>query len=218
MGHKVHPTVFRLGPQYTWKSRWFATGKRYAELVNTDIKLRNELMKKLANAGICEVEIERSLRSITIRLFVSRPGVVIGRGGSGIEELRKFIYVFLKINPDDSHAVRVDVPVEEVKSPDLNAYLVAKRVADQLQRRIPHRRVVHRSLDTVMAAGAKGVKIILGGRIAGAEISRTEKYFQGSIPQQTIRADIDYAEVPCLTRSGYVGIKVYIYKGGAQLS
>jgi len=218
MGQKVHPTAFRLGPQYTWKSRWFATGKRYAELVKTDILLRKTLMAKLENAGICEVEIERSLKSVTVRLFVSRPGVVIGRGGKGIQELNKFVYDFLKIDPDDTQAVRVDIPVEEVKSPDLNAYLVAKRVADQLMRRIPHRRVVHRMMDTVMAAGAKGVKIVMGGRIGGAEISRREKYFQGSVPQQTIRADIDYAQVPALTRSGYVGVKVYIYRGEAELS
>lgn len=217
MGQKVNPTAFRLGPQYTWKSRWFATGKRYAQLVAVDTKLRKILMKRLERAGICEVEIERSLKSMTIRLFVSRPGVVIGRGGTGITELRKFIYEFLDINPDDPQAMKVDIPVEEVKQPDLNAHLVAKRVADQLVRRIPHRRVVHKTMGAVMAAGAKGVKIILGGRIAGAEISRTEKYFQGSIPQQTIRANIDYASLPALTRSGYVGIKVYIYKGEAEL-
>lgn len=217
MGQKVHPTAFRLGPQYTWKSRWFATGKRYAELVKTDIMLRSVLLKKLANAGICEVEIERSLKTITITLYVSRPGVVIGRGGSGIEELIRFIYDFLKIDQNDPKAVKVDVPVKEVKNPDLNAYLVARKVTDQLERRIPHRRVVHKTMDSVMAAGAKGVKIVLGGRIAGAEISRTEKYSQGSIPQQTIRADIDYAQVPALTRSGYVGVKVYIYRGEAEL-
>ena len=218
MGQKVNPTAFRLGPQYTWKSRWFATGKRYAQLVAVDTKLRADLMKKLARAGICEVEIERSLKSMTIRLYVSRPGVVIGRGGTGIEDLKKYIYKFLNIDPNDPQATKVDIPVEEVKNPDLNAHLIAKRVVDQLVRRIPHRRVVHKAMDTVMAAGAKGVKIILSGRIAGAEISRVEKYSQGSVPQQTIRADIDYAQIPALTRSGYVGVKVYIYKGEAKLT
>lgn len=215
MGQKVNPIVFRLGPLYTWKSRWFATGQKYAEFVKTDISLRKMLMERLANAGITEVEIERSLKSITVRLFVSRPGVVIGRGGSGIEELTKFIYKFLKIDPNDPQAIKVDVPVEEVKQADLNAYLIAKRVADQLVRRIPHRRVVHKTMDAVMRAGAKGVMIILSGRIRGAEISRTEKYSKGSVPQQTIRANIDYAQVPALTRSGYVGVKVYIYRGEA---
>lgn len=218
MGQKIHPTVFRLGPQYTWKSRWFATGKRYAELVQKDTRLRQLLMKKLANAGICEVEIERSLKSMTIRLLVSRPGVVIGRGGTGIEELRKFIYSYLGINPQDPQATKVDIPVEEVKNPDLNAHLIAQRIVDQLVRRIPHRRVVHKVMDAVMGAGAKGIKVVLGGRIGGAEISRTEKYFKGSVPLQTIRAAIDYAQVPALTRSGYVGIKVYIYKGESQLN
>jgi len=218
MGQKVNPIAFRLGPQFTWKSRWFATGKRYAELVAVDTRLREDLMTKLARAGICEVEIERSLKSVTIRLFVSRPGVVIGRGGAGIEDLRKYIYKFLKIDPDDAQAVKVDIPVEEVKNPDMNAHLVAKRVADQLVRRIPHRRVVHKTMDAVMATTAKGVKIVLSGRIAGAEISRTEKYSKGSVPQQTIRANIDYAQLPALTRSGYVGIKVYIYKGEVKLS
>ncbi len=217
MGQKVNPTAFRLGPQYTWKSRWFATGKRYADLVAKDTHLRRDLMKKLEKAGISEVEIERSLKSITIRLYVSRPGVVIGRGGKGIDELRNYIYDLLNIDPNDPQATKVEIPIEEVKKPDLDAHLVAKRIVDQLIRRIPHRRVVHRTMDTVMAAGAKGVKIILSGRIAGAEISRTEKYSLGSIPQQTIRADIDYEEMPALTRSGYVGVKVYIYKGEAPL-
>jgi len=217
MGQKVNPTAFRLGPQYTWKSRWYATGKRYADLVSKDTQLRANLLKKLTKAGISDVEIERSLKSITIRLFVSRPGVVIGRGGSGIEELRKYIYQLLDINPDDPQATKVDIPIEEIKKSDLNAHLVSQRIIDQLIKRIPHRRVVHKSMDAVMAAGAKGVKIILSGRIAGAEISRREKYFLGSIPQQTIRADIDYAEMPALTRSGYIGVKVYIYKGESQL-
>ena len=217
MGQQVNPTAFRLGPQYTWKSRWYATGKRYADLVSKDTQLRANLLKKLTKAGISDVEIERSLKSITIRLFVSRPGVVIGRGGSGIEELRKYIYQLLDINPDDPQATKVDIPIEEIKKSDLNAHLVSQRIIDQLIKRIPHRRVVHKSMDAVMAAGAKGVKIILSGRIAGAEISRREKYFLGSIPQQTIRADIDYAEMPALTRSGYIGVKVYIYKGESQL-
>ena len=218
MGQKINPTIFRLGPQYTWKSRWFASGKRYAELLATDTKLRQALMKRLTNAGITEVEIERSLKSITIRLYVARPGVVIGRGGTGIGELKEYVKQLLGVNSDDAQALRVDIPVEEVKHPDLNAHLVATKIADQLVRRIPHRRVVHKTMDAVMAAGAKGVKIILGGRIGGAEISRVEKYFLGSIPQQTIRADIDYAQVPALTRSGYVGVKVYIYKGEGTLS
>jgi small subunit ribosomal protein S3 len=212
MGQKIHPFAFRLGPQFNWKSRWFASGDRYRKLVQQDNHIRKVLMNQLKLAGITDVQIERSLKNITIRLFVTRPGVVIGRGGSGIEELRKNIMKMLEVDPNDSKAIRVDLPVEEVKAPDLNAHLVATRIAEQLARRMPHRRVIKKTMGSVMGAGAKGVQIVLSGRINGAEIGRTEKYSEGSVPKQTIRANIDYAEIPSLTKSGYVGVKVWIHK------
>lgn len=211
MGQKIHPFGFRLGPLYQWKSRWFATGAQYRKLIQEDTKLRETLMERLKPAGVTGIEIERSLRSIAIKLMVTRPGVVIGRGGSGIEELRKFIVDFLKIDTKDPRAPRVDLNVEEVKSPDLSAHLVATRISDQLIRRIPHNRIIGRVMEQVMNAGARGVSVVLAGRIGGSEIGRKEKYSQGSVPRQTIRAEIDFAKVASLTKSGYIGIKVWIY-------
>jgi small subunit ribosomal protein S3 len=218
LGQKVHPYGFRLGNLYTWKSKWFANKHDYKKLLLEDITLRNFLMKRLKNAGIVTVDIERSIKKIKITLHVSRPGVVIGRGGAGIAKLQEEIKQMLKINPNDKQAMKVDIPVEEVKHPDLHARLIAQRLADQLIGRYPHRRAVSQALDKVMEAGAKGIKIQLAGRIGGAEIARQEKYSRGNVPTQTLRAEIDYCELPALTRSGYVGIKVWIYRGQKKIS
>ena len=212
MGKKVHPFGFRLGNFYLWKSYWFANGKRYMDFLHEDLGLREVIKEKLKLAGVVRVEIERSINKILVILFVSRPGIVIGRGGSGLEKLKQIIHRYLKINPNDPKAMKVELKVEEVKKPDLSACLVAQRIVDQLVKRYPHRRAVNQAMDKVVEAGAVGVKIVLAGRIAGAEISRTEKYSRGSIPTQTLRAGIDYAEKPALTRSGYVGVKVWIYQ------
>lgn len=212
MGQKAHPYGLRLGSYRTWTSLWFAGGDEYKRLLHEDLRLRKILKNKLKAAGVVKIVIERSINTITVILHVSRPGVVIGRGGSGYEELKKIIYKELKINPNDPKAMKVDLKIEEVKNPDLSAELVAQRIVDQLEKRYPHRRAVSQALDRVMEAGASGVKVVLGGRIAGAEISRKEKYPRGRLPTQTLRADIDYAEVPALTRSGYIGVKVWIYK------
>jgi len=212
LGQKVNPFGFRLGTLYSWKSKWFAQGMDYQKFLLEDIELRRFLMEKLKLAGIVRVEIERSINTIKIILHVSRPGVVIGRGGSSLEALKKFINKKLKINPADSRAMKVDLEVKEVKNPDLSARLVCQRLVDQLAKRYPHRRAVAMAMDRVMNSGAQGIKIVLAGRIAGAEISRTEKYNRGTIPLQTLRADIDYAQIPSLTKSGYIGIKVWIYK------
>jgi len=217
MGKKVHPYIFRLGPLYTWKSRWFANKHDYQDFLLEDIQLRTFLMDKLKNAGVVNIEIERSIKTIKITIFVSRPGVVIGRGGSGLEILNKEIKSKLNIKDNDPKAIKVDIKVEEVKNPDMQAFLIARRIADQLVGRYPHRRAVNQALDRAMESGAKGIKIQLSGRIGGAEIARVEKYSRKSIPTQSLRSDIDYAEVPSLTRSGYVGIKVWVYKGEKQL-
>lgn len=213
MGQKVNPFGFRLGPLYTWKSRWFADDNTYQEFVLQDFKLRKFLKERLKLAGINQVEIERSINTTKVILHVARPGVVIGRGGSNIEQLKEEISSQFGINKKDPKAPKIEVEVTEVKDSETSSYLVAQRIAEQLSKRYPHRRAVSQAIDRVMGAGAKGVKIVLAGRIAGAEISRTEKYSRGSVPTQTIRADIDYAQYPSLTKFGYIGIKVWIYKG-----
>jgi small subunit ribosomal protein S3 len=213
MGQKVNPLGFRLGPVYTWSSRWYADDKNYARFLRQDVALRKALTARLKPAGLAQVEIERSIHKMKIILHVSRPGVVIGRGGTGLEEVKKYIDAIassFKL-PGDANT-KIEVAVEPVKEPNLNAQLVASNIADQLARRMPHKRVCISTLDRVMTAGALGVKILLAGRIAGAEISRKEKYKAGSIPLSTIRKAIDYAEVPSLTKSGYIGVKVWIYK------
>lgn len=213
MGQKVNPTGFRLGKIFSWKSRWFAKADNYSDKVLEDHKLRQYFSDKLTSAGLVQVDIERYISKMRIVLQVSRPGVVIGKGGSNLEEIKKEVEKVINVNKDKKEQVKVDLKVEEVKSPDLSARLVAERIVNQLVNRFPHRKAVLQALDKVMSAGAKGVKIQLAGRIGGAEIGRTEKYFQGSVPTQTLRANIDYFEVPAKTRSGYVGIKVWIYKG-----
>jgi len=217
MGQKVNPLAFRLGLLYDWKSRWFAEGKDYQQFLLKDVRLRKFLMSQLKNAGVAEVLIERSLKTIKITLFVARPGVVIGRGGSGLEELKRILVKHLGIKASGDIKSKLELSVQEVKNADLSSHLVATRIVEQLKKRYPHRRAVNQSIERVMAAGAKGVKIALAGRVGGAEINRTEKYSQGSIPLATLRADIDYAEVPALTKSGYVGVKVWIYKGEKKL-
>jgi len=217
VGQKVNPKGFRLGTLYSWKSKWFAKKGNYKKFLLEDIKLRDFLKDKLRMAGLVEAEIERSINTITITLYVSRPGVVIGRGGSRLKQLKEQIHRKLNINPNDPKAMKVDIDVKEVEKPDLSARLIAQRVVFQLGKRYPHRRAVHQAMERVMEAGAKGVKIELSGRIAGAEIGRTEKYSKGKIPLQTLRADIDYSQKPALTKSGYVGVKVWIYKGEEEI-
>ncbi len=214
MGQKVNPVLFRIGNIYTWKSRWFANKHNYADKVLEDYQLREYLQEKLESAGLDEIFIERSLSTIKIILRVSRPGVVIGRGGSNLEEIKKGVEGILKeTGTEESRKTRVNIKVEELQHPELSAKLVAERLIGQLISRYPHRRAINQALEKVMSAGAKGVKIQLSGRIGGTEIGRTEKYFKGSVPTQTLRAIIDYYEQPAKTRSGYVGVKVWIYKG-----
>lgn len=217
MGQKVNPFSFRLGSLYTWKSRWYADKKNYKDILLQDVKLRKFLFKELKTAGIANVEIERSIKIIKITVYVSRPGVVIGRGGKGLESLNNEIKKILGIKENDNKSTKIDIKVKEIKSPDTEARLVAQRIADQLVGRYPHRRAVSQALDKAIEAGAKGIKVKLSGRIGGAEIGRSETYSRKSIPTQSLRADIDYAEMPSPTRSGYVGIKVWIYKGEKQL-
>lgn len=220
MGQKVNPRGFRIGPLYTWRSRWFADAKSYKDFLFADVMLRKALHIRLKTAGLARAEIERSINKMKIILHVSRPGVVIGRGGSGLEELKKFIEAFVARNGGKSQAgkdsgkLKIELSVEPVKEPNLDAFLVASNIADQLAKRMPHKRVCLQSLDRIMSSGAKGAKISLAGRIAGAEIARKEKYQAGSVPLSTIREPVDYAHVPSLTKSGYIGVKVWICRKG----
>lgn len=213
MGQKVNPGGFRLGhiEGFDWTSRWFADKGTYKDLLFEDIKLRRELMKRLRLAGVMRVDIDRSPREVGVRVVVSRPGMVIGRAGSGTEELKKFILDLMAKKSEKPP--KVDLIVEEIKDPETSAYLVATRIAEQLAKRMPHRRVIRRAMERVISAGAKGIKVALGGRIGGAEIARRETYHLGKIPLQTLRANIDYTSYPSLTKSGYIGVKVWIYKG-----
>ncbi|MBI3397461.1 30S ribosomal protein S3 [Candidatus Woesebacteria bacterium] len=213
MGQKINPIGARVGTFLPWKSRWFASDESLKSNLIEDIKIRRALIERLKLAGINDVEIERLPKSLVITLTVARPGVVIGRGGTGIEELKKFILKLLgELRKKSIKDFKIDLRVNEVKNPDLSAYLVAIRIASEMERRIPHRRVVTKTIERVMASGALGVKVVLAGRIEGAEISRVEKYREGAVPTQTLRETIDYAQVPALLKRGYVGVKVWIHK------
>ncbi|MDE2025432.1 MAG: 30S ribosomal protein S3 [Patescibacteria group bacterium] len=215
MGKKVNPVVLRLGSVFNWQSRWF-NNRDYQKTVLEDYTLRKALMNRLSSAGIARVEIERSINSAKLILFVSRPGMVIGRAGTGLEDLKKYIMgLFAQIDPKKvgKNAPKVDIRVEPVKDPNLDAYLVAKNVAEQLAKRLPFKRVLNQNAERVMTAGAKGVKILLTGRIAGSEIGRREKIHVGTVPLSTIREHVHYASVPSLTKKGYIGVKVWINTG-----
>jgi small subunit ribosomal protein S3 len=217
MGQKINPTGFRIGSFLPWKSRWFSDDGKFKDYLIEDIKIRRTLMDKLKLAGITQVEIERLPKSIVVTMMVSRPGVVIGRGGSGIEDVKKTILKVIKsVRGNKTGNIKIDPRVVEIKNPEISAHLVASRIASELERRMPHRRAVMRAMERVMNSGAVGVKIVLSGRIAGADISRVEKYHKGSVPTQTLRKNIDYAQVPALLKRGYVGVKVFIHKKQEQ--
>lgn len=213
MGQKVHPKGLRLGVIYNWGSRWFFSDKQaYRNALVEDVNIRRKLMKKYSFASITNIDIERAINKITVILYSVKPGMIIGRGGKGLEEVKKIILSELKLpkNTKKGKEFKIDIKIEPVKKPYLNAYYVAQAIAEKLVRNFPHRAVVHNTMNRVIEGGGKGVKVQLGGRINGAEISRREKYFQGTIPTSTIREDVDFAIYPALTKSGYVGVKVWI--------
>lgn len=212
MGQKVHPKGLRLGIIYNWSSRWFFSNKKaYREALVSDTHIRETLMKKLQFASVTQVEIERAINKITLIIYSVKPGMIIGRGGKGLEDVKKYVMQYLKINPKAKES-KLDLKIEPVKKPYLNAYYVAQSIAEKLVKNFPHRSVVHSTMNRVIESGGKGIKVQLGGRIAGAEISRREKYFQGTIPTSTIREDVEFSKYPALTRSGYIGVKVWICK------
>lgn len=213
MGQKVNPIGIRVGHFLPWKSRWFSDSRSFSDFLIEDFKIRGGLMGRLKLAGITGVEIERLPKSLVLVITVSRPGVVIGRGGSGIEDVKKYVLdIIRKVRGKNIKDLKIDIRINEIKNPELSAYLVASRIVSEMERRIPHRRIVQKALERVMASGALGAKVTLSGRVGGAEIHRVEKFKVGSVPTQTLREDIDYAETPALLKRGYVGVKVWIHR------
>ncbi len=213
MGRKVHPFIFRLGTVNTWKSRWF-NQKEYKKLLEQDVKLRDFILKKLSKAAVDLVEIERSANLIKIIIGTARPGLVIGRGGSGVEELKQEIKkIIYKNNPELSN-IDVNLEINEIRDPNSHAAIVAQDIASQIERRMPYRRVIKQTLDKIIqSTGVQGAKITVKGRLNGAEIARKEWLKKGRISLQTIRANIDYAEATAYTTYGTIGVKVWISKG-----
>ena len=207
MGHKVHPTIHRMQVIYTWDSKWYA-GKNYAKQVEQDIKIREFLFKKFKDASIDSIGIGRGPKEVTITILAAKPGLIIGRGGQGIDDLRKMIErKFLQMSS------KVRLNIKEVRSPALSAQIVAQSIATEIERRIPFRRVMKQTIDRVMKAGAKGVKVAMAGRLNGVEIARREKLAAGTVPLITLRSDVDYALVEAQTIYGKIGIKVWICHG-----
>ena len=204
MGQKVNPHGIRLGIVKAWDARWYAD-KDFAQNLHEDIKIRDYLKKSLQTAGVPRVETERSKNRLKLTIHTAKPGMVIGRGGSGIEQIKEGLK-----NLTDK---RVDINIAEIKQPDLDATLVAENIAAQLERRIAFRRAMKQAVGRTMRLGAKGIKIAVSGRLGGAEIARRESYREGSIPLHTLRADIDYGTAEAHTTYGRIGIKVWIFKG-----
>ncbi len=205
MGRKVHPIGFRLGINKTWDSRWFATPDKYADQLHEDREIRNVIFKATPRAGISKIEIERFPNSVQITVHTARPGIVIGRKGANVKELRRMI--------QELTGTTVKLDISEIKEPDLDARLVAENIANQLERRISHRRAMQRAIGQTMRQGAEGIKVMCSGRLGGNEMARREWMREGRVPAQTLRADLDFARAEALTTYGRIGVKVWIYKG-----
>lgn len=208
MGQKVHPTGMRLGISTEWTARWYAEGRDYADFLQSDLEIREYLKKKLSQASVSRIQIDRPAKAAFITIHTARPGIVIGKKGEDIEALRKEIArrTGLSIN-------NVKVNIEEIRKPEIDAQLVAESIAQQLERRIMFRRAMKRAVSNAMRLGALGVKVNVGGRLNGAEIARSEWYREGRVPLHTLRANIDYGFAEALTTYGIIGIKTWIYKG-----
>lgn len=204
MGQKVNPIGLRLGIVKTWESRWFA-GKKYSDYILEDFRIRKFLKKKLYHAGISRIEIERSSRSIRLRIYAARPGIIIGKKGSEIAQLKKEL--------ENKFPYEVLIDIQEVRKPETDAQLVAENIALQIVRRVAFRRAMKRSIQSAIRFGAEGIKVICSGRLGGAEMARTEQYREGRVPLHTLRADIDYGFAEAHTTYGTVGVKVFIFKG-----
>jgi small subunit ribosomal protein S3 len=204
MGQKIHPYGFRLGVIKTWKSKWYQD-KHYATWLHEDLKLRAAIEKKFAHAGVADVQIERAATKAKVVIHTSRPGIIIGKRGAGVEELKKNLQ---RLTQNE-----LFVDIQEVRKAETNAKLVAENIATQLERRVAFRRALKKAVSTAMKFGVKGIKVRAGGRLGGGEIARTESYHEGRVPLHTLRADIDYGVATANTTAGTVGIKCWIFKG-----
>ena len=206
MGRKIHPYGYRLGVIYDWKSRWYARkGKQYSQLLAEDFDLRKYIRGKVGQAGVSKIGIERFPNQLIVTIFTAKPGIIIGRKGAAVKELREAI--------EKKTAKKVKLEITEIEKPDLEAQLVAENIAGQIERRISHSRAMKRAVQQAMRMGAEGVKITAAGRLAGSEMARRETVMEGRVPRSTLRADIDFARAEALTTYGRIGIKVWIYKG-----
>ncbi|MFM8813345.1 MAG: 30S ribosomal protein S3 [Methylophilaceae bacterium] len=205
MGQKIHPIGFRLGVQKNWSSRWYANSKNFPEMLNSDIAVRSFLKKKLANAAVSKIVIERPAKNAKITIYSARPGIVIGKKGEDIESLRSSLQALM--------GVPVHLNIEEVRKPEIDATLIAESIAQQLEKRVMFRRAMKRAMQNAMRLGAQGIKIMSSGRLNGIEIARTEWYREGRVPLHTLRADIDYGVAEASTTYGIIGIKVWVFKG-----
>ena len=204
MGHKVHPVGFRLGINRTWQARWYA-GREYKTLLHEDLMLREEIFTRHRNAGISMIEIERAANRVTVMIHTAKPGIIIGKSGANVDELRKLL--------EQKTGKRVAVNILEVRSPDLSAVLVARNVAEQLEKRVAFKRAMKLTVQRAMQAGAKGIRINVAGRLGGAEMARREWERKGRVPLHTLRADIDFGTTIAKTTYGVIGVKVWIYRG-----
>lgn len=211
MGQKVNPNGYRIGITQNFTSRWFFSNKfQYRTTLIADINIRKQLFEKYKFASVTKVDIDRAINKVTVTLHAVKPGMIIGRGGKGLEDIKALIVQNLKLKKNEK--MKIDIKIEPIKKPLLDAYYVGQQISEKLVRNMPHRSVIHQMMAKVMESGAKGIKVQVGGRINGAEIARREKYFEGSVPTSTIREDVSYVHYPALTKSGYVGVKVWISK------
>lgn len=204
MGQKVNPNGFRLGVIRPWHARWYAD-KGYMQLVQEDRHIREVIATRHANAGVATVDIDRSANNVTVSIHTARPGIIIGKSGQNVEQLRQLL--------EQTTGKKVKVNIIEVRQPDINATLVARNIADQLEKRVSFRRAMKQAIQRAMERGAKGIKVTVGGRLGGAEMSRSETDRRGRVPSQTLRADIDYGTAEAITTYGVIGVKVWIYRG-----
>ncbi len=205
MGRKVHPIGYRLGINKPWLGRWYAEGQEYTDQLHQDLKIRDLVLRDTERSGISNVEIERFPGKVKVAVYTAKPGILIGRKGESVKILRQ--------NLEALTGKKIDLEVKEIKSPDMDAYLVAQNIAGQLERRISYRRAMKRAIQQALRAGAEGIKVSVSGRLAGAEMARRVTLREGRVPLQTLRADIDFAKTEALTTFGQIGIKVWIYKG-----
>ena len=205
MGRKVHPIGFRIGIIRDWQAKWYASDKHYVAFLHEDLKLRQLIRSEYADAGVSLVEIDRQANRIVVTIHTARPGVVIGRGGQRVDEMRQRLERLI--------GNRIQLNIQEIRQPELDAYLVARSVAEQIERRVAHRRAMKQAIFRTLEAGAKGIRVNCAGRLGGAEIARREMMHQGQVPLQKLRADIDYGFAEAHTTLGRIGVKVWIYKG-----